>query len=75
MKLPCRDCITYAICKSQIMPYLEENNRKVSAIGLLQTLDMKCNEIGVYVRKTRESENQSLLSHMHECLIKIFKDE
>jgi len=75
-KDPCKNCLTYIICKNQISPYLQSNNKRESTIGLMQTIGKKCNAIADYVKKQRDVNNElALLDQFHSVLMRVFTDE
>lgn len=82
MNPPCKDCITFAICKAQMQFYIEQHDRRTTTIGLMQELDPKCKQITAYIKElitqARKDEKvhklpaKQLLQRLHEIAKDIF---
>ena len=57
---PCKDCITYAICKGQMESYLDykdwKNNQTQVIVSFMQTIDRKCPKPAEYMRFKRDRD-------------------
>jgi len=74
---PCPTCITFAICKSQMQPYIEAFNRRFTVLGVMQVLTPKCPQLTAYIKRSvseaKQDSNYKLLPHIHDQMIKVFK--
>jgi len=70
-KYPCHNCLTFAICKSNITPHLKDPN-KALLIDFIRIIDTKCPEITQYVQSSRPEDTQ-LVAFICNTLREIFE--
>ena len=73
MKHPCQNCITFAICKLQMQPYLKKDNRRETTLGYLQTVGKKCTLISAYVKSSLK-EDDRFLTRVNKIMKEIFNE-
>lgn len=69
--IPCKDCILLAICKTQMAPYMERNDRVNIALGFFQKIAPKCVLASDYIENRHL--NKSMLSSIHDLCNEAFK--
>lgn len=72
--IPCYNCITYAICKAQMQPYMETDNPREITVGFLQTIGNKCSIIAEYVMKERPKMDVPLITSVFTIMREIFNE-
>ena len=72
---PCKTCICYAVCKAQIKPYLNKTSFDAT-LGVLQTIDKKCDVIGKIAQEYRKHSTEKRLLILVAILVhKFFGDD
>jgi hypothetical protein len=76
MKNPCKDCITYAMCRNQINEHLEckdwDNNAGLVIVSYMQTIEKKCKKLTKYIIYRREIEDVPLTSLIYQIIYETF---
>ena len=72
-KYPCHNCITFAICKAQITPHLNQDNKSL-LIDFINIIDRKCPKITEYVQ-TNRPETVQLVPFICDTVKDIFQNE
>ena len=75
MDNPCKECITYAICRNLMLGYLKDNDPRSTALGLMQELDKRCSLLTLYIRQeTKKSKEEDPAYRLLPVLHKIAKE-